>query len=240
MFGLKVSGTVNVDDYLTMFFGAQVTLTPQLIAGALVLSFLLSMVFAVVYQYTFRGFTYSRSYIHTMVLGSMVTCMLIMSVGNNLARGMGILGTLAIIRFRTPVRDPRDAMFLFACLGVGIACGAGMPLVAVVGTLIINGAALMLHWAPFASRREYEGLLRFAMATGDAKAEQEVQAILTRFCSSFYLLGMRDAEQGDSVEYSYQLRLLDPAYQKDVVDAFKKANLFADVVLLMQRTTVEL
>lgn len=231
---------MNVNDYLSMFFGTQEPLDPALVAGALVLSFLLSVVFAVVYQYTFRGFTYSRSYIHTMVLGSMVTCMLIMAVGNNLARGMGILGTLAIIRFRTPVRDPRDAMFLFACLGIGIACGAGMPLVAALGTALINLAALLLHWAPFASRRDYEGLLRFTMPANDAKAEQTVQELLTRYCVSFFLLGMRDAEQGDSVEYSYQVRLLDPAYQQDLVLALKKDGGFGDPVLLMQRTTVEL
>ena len=231
---------MNVNDYLTMFFGTQEPLSPALVAGALVLSFLLAMMFAAVYQFTFRGFTYSRSYIHSMVLGSMVTCMLIMAVGNNLARGMGILGTLAIIRFRTPVRDPRDAMFLFACLGVGIACGAGMPLVAAIGTLLINAAALLLHWAPFASRREYEGLLRFIMSANDAKAEQEAQEFLKRYCSSFYLLGMRDAEQGDSMEFSYQVRLLDPAYQQDLLLAFKNAGCFADPVLLMQRTTVEL
>ena len=231
---------MNVNDYLTMFFGTQEALSPHVIAGAMTLSFLLSMLFAAVYQYTFRGFTYSRSYIHTMVLGSIVTCMLIMAVGNNLARGMGILGTLAIIRFRTPVRDPRDAMFLFACLGIGIACGAGMPVVAVLGTLIINTVALLLHWLPFASRRDYEGLFRFVSPANDKAAEQAVHDLLVRFCASFYLLGMRDAEQGDSVEYSYQVRLLDPAYQQDLVMAFKKTGCFSDPVLLMQRTTVEL
>jgi len=231
---------VNVNDYLTLFFGTQEPLNPALVAGAMVLSFLLSTLFAAVYQFTFRGFTYSRSYIHTMVLGSMVTCMLIMAVGNNLARGMGILGTLAIIRFRTPVRDPRDAMFLFACLGVGIACGAGMSLVAVIGTLLICAAALLLHWAPFASRRDYEGLLRFTMPVRDAQAEQVAQDILKRFCASFYLLGMRDAEQGDTMEFLYQVRLLDPAYQQDLVSAFRNASGFSDPVLLLQRTTVEL
>jgi uncharacterized membrane protein YhiD involved in acid resistance len=230
---------MNADDYLSMFFGTQQTLSPQAVAGAMILSFLLSLLFAVVYQHTFRGFTYSRSYIHTMVIGSMVTCMLIMAVGSNLARGMGILGTLAIIRFRTPVRDPRDAMFLFACLGIGIACGSGMPIVAAIGTVLINGAALVLHWSPFASRREYEGLLRFTMKTKD-KGDHEVKNALVRFCSSYYLLGMRDAEQGDCVEYSYQVRLLDPAYQRDLVDAFKKSGCFADVVLQMHRTTIEL
>jgi uncharacterized membrane protein YhiD involved in acid resistance len=226
--------------YLSMFLEPPPVLTPGLVAGNLVLSFLLSMLFATVYQQTFRGFTYSRSYIHTMVLGSMVTCMLIMAVGNNLARGMGILGTLAIIRFRTPVRDPRDAMFLFACLGVGIACGSGMPLVAVVGTVLINLAAVVLHWTPFASRREYEGLLRFTMPAGAPELEQTVQSLLVQYCATFYLLGMRDAEQGDGMEFSYQVRLLDPAYHKDLVEAFKKTGQFADVVLLMQRTTIEL
>ena len=223
-----------------MFFGTQEMMAPSAVAVSLVLSFLLAMVFASVYQFTFKGFTYSRSYIHTMVLGSMVTCMLIMAVGSNLARGMGMLGTLAIIRFRTPVREPRDAMFLFACLGVGIACGSGMPVIAVIGTAAINIAALVLHWAPFASRREYEGLLRFGMATNDLQAEQDVQKILTQFCSSFYLLGMRDAEQGDRMEFSYQVRLTDPAYHQDLMTAFKKAGHFTDPVLLMQRTTVEL
>ena len=231
---------MNVNDYMALFFGTQEPLNPALVAGAMVLSFLLSTLFAAVYQFTFRGFTYSRSYIHTMVLGSMVTCMLIMAVGNNLARGMGILGTLAIIRFRTPVRDPRDAMFLFACLGVGIACGAGMSLVAVIGTLLICAVALLLHWAPFASRRDYEGLLRFTMPVRDAQAEQAAQDILKRFCASFYLLGMRDAEQGDTMEFSYQVRLLDPAYQQDLVSAFRNASGFSDPVLLLQRTTVEL
>ena len=229
-----------MNEALPLLFGAPQVLSPWIVARALLLSFVLALSFAAVYQFTFRGFTYSRSFIHTLVLGSMVTSMLILSVGNNLARGMGILGTLAIIRFRTPVRDPRDAMFLFACLGVGIACGAGMPMVAVMGTLFINASALLLHWSPFASRREFEGLLRFTIHAGDVTTERVVEDIMGRYCQSFFLLGMREAEQGDSVEFSYQVRLLDPSYQKDIVTAFRKEGQFSDVVLLMQRKTVEL
>jgi len=78
------------------------------------------------------------------------------------------------------------------------------------------------------------------MPANDTKAEQTVQALLMRYCASFFLLGMRDAEQGDRVEYSYQVRLLDPACQQDVVLALKKDGSFGDPVMLMQRTTVEL
>ncbi len=229
-----------MNDYLASFFGTQSALTLPEIFGAMILSFLLSMVFAVVYQITFRGFSYSRSYIHTMVIGSMVTCMLIMAVGSNLARGMGILGTLAVIRFRTPIRDPRDAMFLFACLGVGISCGSRTPLVALAGTVMINLVALILHWAPFASRREYEGLLRFSVSDENEDTKQMIDDILTRYCDSFYVLGLRRAEQGKRIEFSYQLRLIDPSYQTDIIKEFNTSDLFHDPVLMMQRTTVEL
>ncbi len=231
---------LGLNDSLATFFGTHEALTLPQIAGAMMLSFLLAMIFAVVYQITFRGFTYSRSYIHTMVIGSMVTCMLIMAVGSNLARGMGILGTLAIIRFRTPVRDPRDAMFLFACLGVGISCGSGMPLVALVGTVMINLVAVILHWVPFASRREYEGLLRFSVADENQAAKSMIDDILIKYCDSFYALGVRQANQGQSVEYSFQIRLIDPSYKQDIIKDLTDAKVFHDPVLMMQRTTVEL
>jgi hypothetical protein len=51
---------------------------------------------------------------------------------------------------------------------------------------------------------------------------------------------MREAVQGDMIEYSYQVRLVDPSYQKDLVDGLHKIEGLAEPSLLMQRTTVEL
>lgn len=227
------------DDYLTMFFGTPGAVTVAGCAAALALSFLLGLVVAITYQLTFRGFTYSRSYIHSMVLGAMVTCMLIMAVGSNLARGIGILGTLAIIRFRTPLRDPRDAVFLFASLGAGIACGAGSFPVAIVSIGMFCVAAAILHFSPFASRRDYEGILRFGMKVGDEAMEAAVRDALVKYCSSYGILGVRDAVQGEVAEMSYQIRLLDPAYNKDLVKAVRACGC-TDPQLILQRNTVEI
>ena len=231
---------LNTNDYLQMFLGGGQALAPAVVLASMGLSLLLSVLMAVVYQFTFRGFTYSRSFIQSMVLGAIVTCMLIMAVGNNLARGLGILGTLTIIRFRTPVRAPRDAVFLFACLGSGIACGAGAYLVAVAGGLLFAVTAFLLHVLPFASRRDYEGMLRFSMKKGDGALEAELQGILVKYCSSYCLLGVSDAVQGEETECSYQVRLIDPSYRRDLVAELKKAGHFASPVLLLQRSTVEL
>ncbi len=227
-------------DELVTVFGSARSMGVQEIATSMLMSFVLSMVIAAVYRWTFQGLSYSRSFVHTMVLGSMIVAMLIMAIGNNLARGLGILGTLAIVRFRTPIRDSRDMMFLFASLGLGIACGANTFNVAVIGTLILSGVALMLHFSPFASRREYEGMLRFMLPVKNTEIEQQVTGVLRQFCAAYFLIAMREAAQGDLMEYSYQIRLIDPSYQSDIVDALHKIDGLVDANLLMQRTTVEL
>lgn len=203
------------------------------------MSFILSMAIAAVYRWTYQGLSYSRSFVHTQVLGAMVTCIMIMAIGNNLARGLGILGTLAIIRFRTPIRDPRDIIFLFACLAIGIASGAEVYSVAILGTISFCIAAAYLHWSPFASKREYEGLLRF-MLPSDSTVDDRIQEIFREYCASSLLVAMREAVQGDMIEYSYQVRLIDPAYQPDLLDALHQIEEASEISLLMQRSTVEI
>jgi uncharacterized membrane protein YhiD involved in acid resistance len=227
-----------MDQFLTAFGQARLLGADEILCS-LLLTFILCFVMAMVYRWTFQGFSYSRTFIHTLILGGMIVDMLIMAIGNNLARGLGILGTLAIVRFRTNLRDSRDMVILFACFGIGIACGAGTFNVAIVGSLTIAAAILILHWSPFASRRDYEGLLRF-MLPAETTQEDDVKAVLRQFCASFNLIAVREAAQGDLIEYSYQIRLLDPSYQSEVVDKLHEIDDVVDASLLMHRTTVEL
>ena len=204
-----------------------------------IMAFVLCSVVATFYRWTFQGLSYSRSFVHTQVLGGMVVAMVIMAIGNNLARGLGILGTLAIVRFRTPIRDSRDMMFLFMALGLGIACGAQTYLVAVIGTFCICVAVMLLHWSPFASRRAYDALLRFTLPM-DSTSEDLAKRVMQDTCTSFSLIAMREAAQGDILEYSYQIRLIDPSYQSEVVDRLHQIDDVKGANLLLQRTTVEL
>jgi uncharacterized membrane protein YhiD involved in acid resistance len=224
---------------LTTVFGPARMLAMEQVVASMLLSFALASVFAGVYRWTFRGFSYSRTFVHAMILGSMITSMLIMAIGNNLARGLGILGTLAIIRFRTQIRDPRDIIFLFGCLAIGISCGSQVFDIAIIGTLTLSAAALYLHYAPFASRRSYEGMLRFHYPAGRGDPP-ELTATLSKFCSEFSLIALREAVQGERVEYAYHARLIDPSYQPDLIAALQQVPEVSNVNLVMHRQTVEL
>lgn len=202
-------------------------------------AFILSSVITTVYRWTHHGLSYSRIFVQGMVLASITSCMMIMVIGNNLARGLGILGALAIIRFRTPVRDPRDMVFLFCCLAVGIGCGARVFAVASAGALFFSAVALYLHWAPFSAKSEFEGLLRFLLPP-DSESHERIHEIFAKHVSSATLVAVREASQGDLLEYSYQTRLLTSDSQKQLMNAILDLPDVVEPTILMQRSTVEI
>ena len=231
--------TGNWTDLLSSASNAQ-NLSLQHIISAMLLSFVLCSVIAKLYQLTFQSLSYSRSFIHTLIIGGMITCMVMMSMGDSIARGVGVLGALSLIRFRTAIRDPRDMMFLFMAFGLGIACGAGMFAVAVTGCVLLSSVIVLLYWAPFATRRRYEAMLRFLVQVGNDESHVLVENVMAECCSAYTLMAMREAVQGDLLEYSYQVRLIDPSYQVDIIKKLEAITSIAEVNLVMQRTTVEL
>ena len=219
--------------------GSMRTLVATEIFYSLCIAFVLALVLANIYRWTHQGFSYQRSFIQTIVLACIVISIMIMAIGNNMARGLGILGAMAFVRFRTPIRDPRDVIFLFASLAIGIACGAQVFMVAILGTLFFGFTAFFLSWSPWASRREFEGLLRF-MLPANSKAAGSLPEIFAQYCTGSELVATREAIQGEVLEYAYQVRLIDPSYKVDLVDAIAKLPEASEVSLVMQRTTVEI
>lgn len=116
---------------------------------SLLLAFVLSTIIALTYKFTFVGDRFPNGFFQAMVLSSMVSAMVIMAVGNNLAAGFGIIGAIAIIRFRTNISEPRNVIFIFAALSVGVATGVYGYAIALAGTLIFSTVAVLLYFSPF-------------------------------------------------------------------------------------------
>ncbi|MCZ6674726.1 MAG: DUF4956 domain-containing protein [Verrucomicrobia bacterium] len=212
---------------------------PIEILTSLALSLLLGSVLAAVYRWTHTGFSFSRSFVQTQVLACIVATIMIIAIGNNLARGLGILGALAIIRFRTPIRDPRDIIFLFASLAIGISSGSGIYTVAILGTLFFAATVLVLNWSPSSSQRKHEGLLRFVAPAGK-DLELLLSDIFKNYTSTVEMVAMREATQGDDLEYAYQVCLIDPSLRTDFINTLQKLEEIREVSFIMQRETVEI
>ncbi len=205
---------------------------------AIGLAFALAQVVGAVYVATFRGLSYSRSFVQGISLGAIVTAMLMMAIGDSIAAGIGLAGGLSIVRFRTTMRDPRDMVFIFAGLGVGIACGLQAYPAAIGGTTLFCVAAVLLFGVQYGARKQFDGLVRL-VAPADSDAAARISAALREHTAQFVLVTMREAAQGDAFEHAYQVRIPDPDGRPALLHALDAIDGTRDVALHMQDPTLE-
>lgn len=101
-------------------------------------SFLIGLFIFILYKRVFSGVLYSKSFNVSLIGMTMVTAMIIIAVNSNLVLSLGMVGALSIVRFRTPIKDPTDLIFLFWAAAVGIVTGAGFFTLAAVGSVIVG------------------------------------------------------------------------------------------------------
>lgn len=201
-------------------------------------AFLLSSVVAKVYEVTHQGLSYSRSLVQALVLGSIVSSLIMLAIGDNVARSIGIVGSLAIIRFRTNLRDPRDMVFVFAAIGLGVASGVHSFVSALVGTLVFSLAALLMWKSDLGSRRRHDGLIRLQVPA-DSSIQEQVSSALRASTRHFALVTMRDVHQGAVMDCSYQVRLATSADPARLIDRLAKIEGVSGLSYMNQKTTVQ-
>lgn len=206
---------------------------------AIGLAFVLAQIVGGVYIATFRGLSYSRAFVQAIPLGAITTSMLMLAIGDSIAAGIGLAGGLSIVRFRTTMRDPRDMVFVFAGLGVGIACGLRAYPAAVGGTVLFAAASLLLHLISYGSRRQFDGLLRL-VAKADSATGERISAVLKEHTAHFALVALRDVAQGGEAEHAWQIRIPDPEARLRLLAALEAIGGVHDVALHMQEPTLEI
>lgn len=203
------------------------------------LAFVLSTLIAVTYEKTFRGLSYSKNFVQALVLSAIVASTVMHAIGDSLARGLGMLGALAIIRFRTNLKDSRDIIFMFASLAAGISCGVSGFGIAIVGSLGFCLAAIILYFSPFGQTSYFDGMLRFNVENaGEYKAQLE--KVLHDYCRIFALMTLRETTQEKRLEYAYHVKLRKGKNNADLIEALKQIETVRGVNLLLQETTVDL
>ena len=105
---------------------------------------LLGLFIAALYKATYQGVMYTMTYGVTLVAITMISAMILCVVTSNVVLTLGMVGALSIIRFRTSIKEPMDIMFMFWAVAAGIATGAGMAGVAVLGSLCIGLLIVLL------------------------------------------------------------------------------------------------
>ena len=115
------------------------------VLGAIALSFALSVFIVFIYRMTYAGVNYSRGFVGTLMMLSMVTTVVILVISSNVVLSLGMVGALSIVRFRTAVKEATDTAFLFWAIATGIICGAGYVTISILATLLLGLLFVGVH-----------------------------------------------------------------------------------------------
>lgn len=200
--------------------------------GNLMVALVCGIIIALVYRFNYKGPSYSVTYVNSLVLLTLITSIVILVIGNNLARAFGLVGAMSIIRFRTAVRDVQDIVFIFFALSIGMAAGVGLHVIAIVSTVIISLVAIVLVSFNFAAPQKQEYLLQLAYYS-ESQNENIIRTVLKKYCRAYKLVNLKNIGE-DQIEAFYQVSYRRKRKSGDLLrdlkqlDSVLSVNLFFD------------
>jgi hypothetical protein len=211
------------------------TLSAGEAAANLIVAFICGVFIAILYRVTYRGISYSGTFVNSIIMLSMITALVIMVIGNNLARAFGLVGAMSIIRFRTAVKDPQDIMFIFFALGIGLSAGVGIYAITITGTLLIGLAFYITTKYNFANPKKREFLLQI-FSKNAVSPDNAFSDVLDKYCSKYKLINIRaiGEESKELLEISYYINLRNEERNDVFVNELKRiigvtqVNIFFD------------
>ena len=173
----------------------------------LLLSFALSIFIVNIYQWTHTKVP-QKSFTDTLIILCMLISVVMVIIGDSIARAFSLVGALSIIRFRTAIQDPRDIGFVFYALAVGMAVGAGNPSVAILATFLIGIIILgMYYWHQrFGNDNEFS--LEFCLPP-DQNFETVYRSVFDKHVIYERLLEKR-IKKSQMVELTFRVKLENP------------------------------
>jgi hypothetical protein len=134
----------------------------------------------------------SMPVIETQIVLAIVGALIMLVVGASLARAFGIVGAANLIRYRSKIEDPKDAVVMLSALSVGLASGVGLYALAVAGTLFLVASLWVIEGFEPAPRKLME--LKVRLGRSPEVVRTRLEAVLRRYHARIELRGQAEEE----------------------------------------------
>ena len=166
-------------------------------------AFAVGLFIYVVYKKTFSGVIYSHSFNIALIIMTMATALIIMGISSNVLLSLGMVGALSIVRFRTPIKDPMDIVFIFWSIVVGILCGAGFIPLVIIGSILI-GLVLILFVNKITIENPYLLIIKYT----DTNTEDAFIDVISQNVKK-YSMKTKSVMLGNEHEMIFEVRVKD-------------------------------
>lgn len=184
---------------------------------------LLGLVNALSYIYSQKKVGGDTSLSFTLIMIPATITIIIVLIGNNMARAFTLAGSLAIIRYRSNPASPKDIACVFVSLAIGLACGIGYIAYAVLFTLVMAAITLVIAATGFGMPKSRDMKLRILIPE-NLNFEGAFDDIIGKYASFYRLSKVKTSDFGTLFELVYVLKLKPSADKKEFLDEIRCRN----------------
>ena len=210
-----------LETILTSTTGESFTLTNSLLVIGT--SIILGILISLVYMKTNKESSINSGFSTTLIMLPVIISIIILLVGNNVARAFSLAGAFSIIRFRSAPGDPKDIAYIFFTLAVGLACGMGYIGYGVIVTVILCIIMIVLDKIKFAVPKTKNMRLKI-LVPEDLNYEGVFDKILDSYSTNWATESVKTKDFGALFEISYKIHLKEGVSQKNLIDELRCKN----------------
>jgi len=174
---------------------------------SLVLAILISFIISQVYKYTHYGMTYDQSFMVSLVLLGPIVAAIMLFVQGSLVVSLGLIGSLSLIRFRTPIKDSLDMVYIFWVSATGLGCGTYNWMIAIIFSIVLGIVIIIMQFTRYGKTSSQYFVL--VINGSDEYPLKTVENILKKYTSD---VRIRSHEvEDDTWEAIFEIRFTDLA-----------------------------
>ena len=163
---------------------------------------ILSIYEFIVYRFISHRSFYNKSFNITIAVIPFFIATIIMCLQSNIVITLGTIGALAIIRFRTAVKDPVDMVYLLWAVHTGIVCGCQLFPVAIITSIAVTVLLVILENLHF-GRKPYVVIIH-----SSAEIEEKIRRIFRQYCRSYRIKSRNFTTNG--IDYAIEATVRKP------------------------------
>ena len=189
---------------------------------AMMLALGLSLVITKVYQITFDGERYSQSFVHTIVIMSVVVSVIMNVISGNSGVAFGLFAIFSLIRFRSAVTNAKDIAYIFFGLSVGMTAGLFKFDLAIILTIVGSAVFYLLYYLQYGKGKDTQ-ILKVTVPE-NLNHEELLDDILKEYTENFQLRQVETTNLGTMILYTYSIRNKNETKEKDLLDRIRERN----------------
>lgn len=189
---------------------------------AMLAATLLSLIITKVYQITFTGQRYSQSFVHTIVMMSVIVSVVMNVISDNAGVAFGLFAIFSLIRFRSAVTDAKDIAYIFFGLCVGMTSGLYHFDLAIILTLFASFIFYLMYKFQYGKGRDTQ-ILKITVPE-NLNYESMFDDLFEEFTESHYLRQVETTNLGTMILYTYAIRSKSSTKDKDLLDRIREKN----------------